>query len=444
MSSPAPGAEGSVPRRVWGATLLFALGRQWGTLCTIAALAILARTLAPEAFGRFTFYLALFAFLDVLVDCGTSTVALQRSAAGETSFAAAIAAGRRVRLVTGALAALTVLAVAAAYREEGLGWVALAALSPLARTVEMSAVVFQRDIDWGWPVALRAAGATLRLGALASLALLGVAGFGPYLAAQAGGVALGNLALHLAARTRLPQPPRRSEPAAGLLRAALPLALTGLVQQAYFQVDNLFVRTWQGEAELGRYNACVRVFSWLVFFAAFATSSALPWLARRAHAGDLGAAATRLAQPILVAASAAVGILWPWSAEGLRLVFGPGFEEAAGSLRWLLAAVLAVAVGACFFTAVIATGRSRAALGIALSALAVKLAASGLLVPRLGIEGAALSTLATESTVAVLALVTLRRDRAAPRAGARWLLAPAALAAASFLSATLHATLTGS
>lgn len=442
MATLTASADGSVPRRVWGATLLIALGRQWGTLCTIAALAILARTLAPETFGRFTFYLALFAFLDVVVDCGTSTVAVQRSAAGEAAFAAAIAAGRRVRLATGALAGLAVLAVAAAYREQGLAWVALAALAPLTRTAEMSGVVFQRDIDWSWPVVLRAAGSTLRLAALALLAWLGVEGFGPYLAVHAGGLVLGNLALHVVARPRLPA---RAEPAAGLLRAALPLALTGIVQSTYFQVDNLFVRAWQGPAELGRYNACVRVFTWLVFFAAFATHSALPWLARRAHAGELGAAATRLAQPLLALACAAIGVLWPWSAEGLRLVYGPGFEGVAGSLRWLLLAVLAVSVGACFFTAVIASGRSRVALGIAVSALAVKAIASVALVPRIGSEGAALSTLATESTVAVLSIVVLARSGAPPRMrSARWLLAPTALVGASFLSGALHATLTGS
>src|SRR5262245_45376534 len=52
----------SVPPRIWSATLLQALGRQWSALCTLLTLALLARALAPAEFGRFTFYLAVFSF----------------------------------------------------------------------------------------------------------------------------------------------------------------------------------------------------------------------------------------------------------------------------------------------------------------------------------------------------------------------------------------------
>src|SRR5206468_8206856 len=68
----------AVPQRVWGATLFSALARQWSALCTLLTLAVLARALTSEDFGRFTFYLAWLSFLDVFVDCGTSTVAVQR------------------------------------------------------------------------------------------------------------------------------------------------------------------------------------------------------------------------------------------------------------------------------------------------------------------------------------------------------------------------------
>jgi hypothetical protein len=60
---------------VWSATLLSAVARQWSALCTFLTLAVLARTLTSEDFGRFTFYLAWLSFLDVFADC-TSTVAV--------------------------------------------------------------------------------------------------------------------------------------------------------------------------------------------------------------------------------------------------------------------------------------------------------------------------------------------------------------------------------
>jgi len=396
----------SVPRRVWGATLLSALARQWSALCTFLSMAVLARSLAPEDFGRFTFYLAVLSFLDVFVDCGTSTVAVQRGVESEGVFAAALAAGRRVRAGAALLGALVVALAAGLAREDEAGRVALAGLGPLARVPEMSAVVFQRDIAWGRPLLGRARGGTLRLVLLGLLSRVPGVGFGPLLAAHSLALAAANTVLHFVARPRLPPP---APPLPGLLASALPLALTGLVQQAYFYADNGFVRAFAGTAALGRYNAAVRLFLWLSFFAAFATSSALPWLARSHRAGELGAAVRSLLVPLVLGASGVAGLLHAARVPLLTTAFGAGFEVAATSLGWLLLALLAVALGAPLLTALLAMGRTRSALVVALAALGVNLAANLLLVPRLGIDGAGLATLVTEAGVALLAWTALRQ-----------------------------------
>jgi O-antigen/teichoic acid export membrane protein len=409
---------------VWSATLLSALARQWSALCTFLTLAVLARTLTGEDFGRFTFYLAWLSFLDVFVDCGTSTVAVQRGASDPAVFAAALAGGRRVRLGAALLGGAVLASAAGVGGEQDLAWVCLAALGPLARVPEMSAVVFQRDIAWGMPLALRAFGAGARLCVVVLLARRSDLGFGPFLLVHAWGIALGNVAIHFVARPRLPAP---APPLARMMALALPPALIGLLQQAYFWADNAFVRAWAGEAELGRYNAAVRVFQWLCFFAAFATTSALPWLARAHEEGALGPAVARLAQPLFTLACAAAGLLLPWSGAVLAFAFGSGFETAAPSLRWLLAALVMVFPGAAFLTALLAAGRARAALGVTALALAVNLAGNALLVPRSGAEGAALMTLLTESTVALASLFALRSLGAWPRGAAwHWLLGPLA------------------
>ncbi len=441
---PGPIPETQVPRRVWGAALLSALARQWGALCTFLTLAVLARTLAPAEFGRFTFYVSVLAFLDALVDGGTSTVAVQRGAHDPAAFAAALAAGRRVRAGVALAGALLVGLAAGWAHEEDLPWVVVAAFGPLARVPEMSAVVFQRDIAWGRPLLLRAFGSSARLLLLLALSTRTGLGFGPFLLAHSASLALGNVALHFVARAHLP--PRSPRPRVAelrdLLASALPLALLGLVQQAYFYADNLFVRALVGPEELGRYNAAVRIFLWLAAFAAFATTSALPWLARRHAEGELGTAAARLVLPLFLAACAAVGVLAPCSTELMRRAFGSGFEAGGASLRWLLFALLPVALGSVFLTAVIAAGRMRAALGIAALALAVNLVGNALLVPQLGAEGAALVTLLTEGTVALAALFVLRGLDAWPlRAPAPLLLGPLLLVLAWLASRALLAPL---
>jgi O-antigen/teichoic acid export membrane protein len=90
-------------------------------------------------------------------------------------------------------------------------------------------------------------------------------------------------------------------------------------------------------------------------------------------------------------------------------LFGEGFLVASTSLLWLLAAAFAVHIGAPLMTAVVAAGRSRALLVIASAGLAVNLAGNAVLVPGRGMDGAAIATLFTEVTVALLALVVLTR-----------------------------------
>ena len=129
------------------------------------------------------------------------------------------------------------------------------------------------------------------------------------------------------------------------MAAAWPLGVAGLCQQAYFHVDNLFVRALVGLDELGVYNAGVRVLSVMILAAQFAPSVGLPWLARRARAGDLGAAAARLGQPLFALGGLGAGLLYPRRAELLELLFGAPFRAGAPAFGWLLLAV-AVSNGA--------------------------------------------------------------------------------------------------
>jgi O-antigen/teichoic acid export membrane protein len=98
--------------------------------------------------------------------------------------------------------------------------------------------------------------------------------------------------------------------------------------------------------------------------------------------------------------------------------------------------------GAVFLTALLAAGHARAALGVAVLALAVNLAGNALLVPRYGAEGAALMTLLTESTVTFASLFALRSLGAWPSAPAwRWLIGPLTFALALPASRALFVAL---
>jgi O-antigen/teichoic acid export membrane protein len=438
-TSEAESADPGVPRRLWRGTALQVVGRVYGSLATFAGLAILARVLSEGDFGRFTFYLAVFALLDAAVDMGTGTVALRRVAANRWETVGLLAAARRVRVALALLGLLAVGSSAYLLDEPGWGWIALAAAYPLTHAFEVSATVFKDRLTWGVPVAIRAVAASLRLAAICLLALGEVKAPAAYLAATAAGSALANLLLHLAARPHLPRPTIPVRAASGLLSEAWPLGLALICQQLYFYVDNLFVRAIEGEVALGHYNAAVRTLSAGIMVAQYAAATGLPWLVRRSGAGGLGEAVARLAQPMCLAAAMVAGLVGPFGERFLELVFGPDFGAASTALDWLLGAAVAIHAGAVALTAVVSLGRPRAVLSITLAALAINIVGNSLLVPSYGIDGAAQATFATELAVVVGALLVLGWSGSSPLRHRPWLwaAAPALYFGARLLSSSL-------
>lgn len=409
---PEPTEGRAVPRRVWGGALLQAGGRLFAAACTFATLALLARQLEPASFGRYTFYLAVFALLDALTDFGTGAAAVQRSSTQPERMATTLVTARRLRRRMAGVGALAVAVALFFLDEPDWPFVLLATLYQFTHGLELSATVYKNAVRWKVPVLARCAAALARLVFVAALLGLGVTSAGLHLVATALGSSLANGMLHLAARRHLPAPavPTAGE-SAELLRLAWPLGIAAVCQQGYFYLDNLFVRAFAGEVELGHYNGAVRLMSFLLLGAQYASLAALPWLTRRRAAGD-GAAAVRLAQPLFAGACFAMGVIAPHAAGLLGLGFGDEFRGAGPALVWLLGAVAVVHVGAVFVTAAVAFGATRSVLAIALSALALNGALNWLAVPRYGIAGAAAATLVTELFVTIGAAIALSRHGA--------------------------------
>jgi O-antigen/teichoic acid export membrane protein len=105
-----------------------------------------------------------------------------------------------------------------------------------------------------------------------------------------------------------------------------------------------------------------------------------------------------------------------------------------------LLATFAVYAGAALLAALVAAGRARGVLGVALLGLFVNLAGNTYLVPRRAIEGAALATFATEVAVALAAGAALHlrgHDLFSPRRKWIWLAPPFLFYAARALSELL-------
>lgn len=434
-----------MPQRVWSGTRLLVLGRVWGSACTLLTLWLLARRLSADAFGRYTFYLAIFVVLDTLADFGSGQIAVQRTAHDAEALPEVLAAARLQRLVTGLVGVLLAGGMAFAFGESGAGWILLASLYPVTHVLELSTVVLRNRIRWGIPVALRAIAAALSLSFVLALRASGEREPARYICAVAAGSALANVLLYLACRAHLPQRRPGPVPYRAFFLAAAPLGLASLCQQAYFYVDNLFVRSICGTEELGRYNIGVRVMSYSIMVAIYSGQAALPWLARANARGELGQALGGFVPRLFALAALAAGLAAPWAGELLAL-FGEPFRSAAPSLRWLFVASALVYAGSGLMTALVAAGRTRSILVVALAALGVNLAANALLVPQLASEGAGIATALTEAAVVAGALLALHRGGAHGMFSQRpllWALTPLAFGAGWLASRALHAALAG-
>lgn len=390
-----------VPRRLWRATALQVGGRLYSSGTTFLILALLARTLPTAAFGRYTFYIALFALLDALTDFGTGSVAVRRTSEDAWSVIPVLRAARRIRMRLAIAALVGVTVAVTAFDEPGGTWVILAALYPLTHALELSATVLKSQLAWEKPVAVRAFAATLRLGAVAGLVYAGVREPGPLLFATAAGSAVANFALHWVAAPSLPRPTIAVQPERHLLREAWPLGLALVAQQTYFYLDNLFLRALRDEVELGHYNAAVRWMSLVLLVAQYAALSGLPWLAKRHAKGELGLAAARLSRPLVLTSAVVLGFLSTRCDWLLAWTFGEEFRAAAPSLEWLLAAAVAVHAGAVALTALVASGAQRAVLAITLIGVVGNAAGNAWAVGRYGAEGAAWTTFGTEVWIAL-------------------------------------------
>jgi O-antigen/teichoic acid export membrane protein len=170
--------------------------------------------------------------------------------------------------------------------------------------------------------------------------------------------------------------------------------------------------------------------------AQYTTLTVLPWLRREQLAGALGPALARLGPPLFAGAGLVCGLAFAWT-EPLLGLFGDEFRAASGSLRWLLGATTAIYAGSLYMTALVALGKNVASLWIAALGVLLNVGLNFWAVPALGIEGAALTTFATEAFVTLAGALVILRSGVSLGSPWRWLGGPLGFAAGAGLSSLL-------
>lgn len=197
-----------------------------------------------------------------------------------------------------------------------------------------------------------------------------------------------------------------------LLAEAWPFVLSGVSIAVYSRVDQILVKELLGDRSLGIYAAALPLTQfWQVIPMTLATSLA-PFMAQRKQADEAGyrRALVRTFRAFFYLGVAAAVLTFAVSDLLVRLLFGPEFAEAAPVLNVLGIANVFCFLGIAHGLWLVNERRFAVRLYGTLLAGLTALSLNYLLLPRLGVIGAAWSAIAAQVVAAFLINVLLDRE----------------------------------
>ncbi len=415
--------------------MLAARGAAWklgsdvlGRLLQYVLLWAAARTLAPSDFADFTFALSIGFMTAQVADFGLQLFVQRelsrltvRDAQSPPYFTSDEAAGRLLGGALGIKAVLSLIAITA--------FAGLVLVEPVGNKAALlvigTAMVLGTGLEF-IAYCFRALG-RLKFEAAANLvarSLTLVLGLS-VLALGAGvtGLALATLAAMIVAvlyayrlLTRYVRPVWRPDWAAWRRAAGQPTAVgIGIVFSIVsFRVDNLFIPPMLGSVQLAVYNVGYKLFEPALLIPGVVLAATFPLLSQagasatfhRAHFRSLMGQTTLVMLSLGLAAAAA---LWLLAGPVIALLYGATYAGSVPVLQMLAPACVPMFINYALTHGLIAIDRPSLYAAFTLASLVVNVAANLLLLPVLGVTGAAAATVITEVALFALCAAAMAR-----------------------------------
>jgi O-antigen/teichoic acid export membrane protein len=197
-----------------------------------------------------------------------------------------------------------------------------------------------------------------------------------------------------------------------LLSRSAPIAAATIFTTLMLLVDRILVGYFLSESEAGIYQA-ISIFA--VFFITILSAlkiMAAPMVSTAFHRGDLAELrqlfhlSTRWGLYLTLPVA---GVLLAASEQSIQLLFGAEYSAGGLALTWLILAQVANMISGPVEFFLIMTGHSARWVGITAAMLVANLSLNWVLIPRLGILGAAVATLVSFGGTSLLATLSVRR-----------------------------------
>jgi len=365
---------------------------------------LVARTLGPDTFGRWTLCVTWASMLTFLLDLGFGVLLTRDAAAGTARAGAMVGGALAARMLLFVPIALLFLAVAPELGLRGeartvLWTVLLLAVSGMA--YGGIAAVFR-----AWPASLtvivivEVVGAVVQLGgtwwitqqhgSVAGLLLLAST-------VQVAQLAAAALLWPAVAGPMFERPSLRF--AVSLLGRAFPFAVAGLVVNVQERLAPLMLGRLSGIGEVALFGAAWRIGGVVRMLPQAMFGGALPVLAAATGREGSGNVAFRFERVLSVSAALAAAALAVFAGPILRVTYGADYAPGVFTLMWVAIGLWPFLVNSGRKVTLYAAGRERDAVRWSAAALAIQVVACALLIPRFGAAGAALAMAAGEIAV---------------------------------------------
>lgn len=409
---------GSVARRIAANTgwLLFDRVVRMGVGLLVGAW--VARYLGPGRFGLLSYALALVTMFSVMAGAGLESVVVKDMVGEPSRLGEITGTAFFVKLAGGAAGFLASCSAAWLLRASDNitpVLVSVIAAGLLFQSFDVIDYHFQARVQSRWPVLARGSAFLAVSGIKVALIITGapLLFFAFAWLSEVVLGAVGLLVVYRVAGPRRVSPSWAAARAAAMLRQSWPLVLTGLSVMIYLRIDQVMLRIMAGPEAVGNYAAAVKISELWYFLPATLAVSSFPALVE-AHGTDRSRYLRRLQKLYNVMtwtalpAAAALAFL---SGTLVRLVFGGDYAAAAPVLAvhaWTSVFLLHGWVKSRWI--VLENLQLFACAGAAATAV-LNAGLNFVLIPRQGILGAALATLAAQAALTVLFPLFHRRDR---------------------------------
>jgi len=387
----------------------FSLATQLVTSAFTAGLTLfLARRLGADQYGLFALAVSVSALILLPVDFGISSSAVRFVATNRGHIAAlravlADALGLKLLLTLPVCTLLAVTAgpIASAYGKPGLAWplrgVAIAVVGQSLMLLYQGSFAALGRIRSQLRVQLGES--SVETGASVVLVLLGGGASGAALGRGIGYLVGGVFALTVMARLLgggvLPRRLRGTGRMRAIAVYATPLLIVNGAFTLFEQVDILIIGAVGSAAQVGLFQAPLRLTTFLQYPGAAIAYAVAPRLVGDAATPATSRARAQVALRVLILLDAAVvPPLMVWAEPIVSLVLGPGYGGSVPVLRVLAPFVFLSGLAPLLSLSLNYIGRARERVPIALVTLAINGALDAVLIPQIGIVGAAVGTTA--------------------------------------------------